>query len=420
MRLSYAKHLIENPTIRWNIKSKMNDAKGHASNLLILSLATVLVGAGVISWSLNQSNLFKDRPGSASSLAEKNTVSESIMTNQPAQNPVKIRMPEIKAVQTKKPDGKDDGEANAQTAATPTVIQEPQTHPEETLTPEKNTATATQQNEIATSNSATPSSESLESSATDTHASEAPTSEEPAIPASTNATDTHTSEAPIIEETPVTTELAATEVAVPEKSTEIQPDNETRQTPEKTNSTVAENATTDTHTSEAPTSEEPAISASANATDTHTSEAPAIDETPVTTELAATEVATPEKTTEIQPDNETRQAPEKTNSTDAEASDEVTQTADRQKSGWIYAGHYENGKWLKRGLDLPDDKLPEPGNTYKLIWASNVRLAPPGKRKANSKNLAKNIGYLAENQEVKVTSVKNSGKTGHIWLEIEY
>ncbi|CAA6820539.1 MAG: Unknown protein, partial [uncultured Thiotrichaceae bacterium] len=97
-----------------------------------------------------------------------------------------------------------------------------------------------------------------------------------------------------------------------------------------------------------------------------------------------------------------------------------TQVTERKKDGWIYAGLYEEGKWTKRGLELPADKLPDAGNIYKLIWGTNVRVAPPGKRTANGDNLANNIDYLAVNREIEVTSIKNSGNSGHIWLEIKY
>lgn len=92
----------------------------------------------------------------------------------------------------------------------------------------------------------------------------------------------------------------------------------------------------------------------------------------------------------------------------------------RQKTGWIYAGQYKKGQWLKRALALPPNQLPTVGSTYQLAWGTNVRLAPPGKRKTEGSNLAKNIGYLAEKQEVEIIKLKNSGQTGHIWLEINY
>ncbi|CAA6814757.1 MAG: Unknown protein, partial [uncultured Thiotrichaceae bacterium] len=103
-----------------NPKIKMNDAKGHASNLLILSLATALVGAGILSWSLAQSNLFKERPRTASSLAIKNTVSESIMTNEPVQNPIEIKIPDIKTGQATNPD-----EVAKKPDVTDAIIEEP-------------------------------------------------------------------------------------------------------------------------------------------------------------------------------------------------------------------------------------------------------------------------------------------------------
>ena len=72
------------------------------------------------------------------------------------------------------------------------------------------------------------------------------------------------------------------------------------------------------------------------------------------------------------------------------------------------------------GIAIPGTDLPIAGNAYKLTWGANVRSAPPGKKRADGTNLAENVGYLGIGREIQVTTVKNSGNTGHIWLEIAY
>lgn len=92
-----------------------------------------------------------------------------------------------------------------------------------------------------------------------------------------------------------------------------------------------------------------------------------------------------------------------------------------KKSAWLYAGQYQNGKWSLLGLDLDLTTLPQAHQTYKLTWGAKVRSAPPGQRMSTgSANLADSIGYLAEGSSIQVLSVKQSGKNGHIWLEIVY
>lgn len=89
--------------------------------------------------------------------------------------------------------------------------------------------------------------------------------------------------------------------------------------------------------------------------------------------------------------------------------------------GWLYAGQFQNGKWSLVGLDLPENTLPEAQHSYQLTWGAKVRSAPPGQRIGTaSSNLAESIGYLAEGSTIKVLSIKQSGKNGHIWLEIAY
>ena len=90
------------------------------------------------------------------------------------------------------------------------------------------------------------------------------------------------------------------------------------------------------------------------------------------------------------------------------------------KTGWIYAGQFQNGNWSLLGLNISQTELPQANNAYKLVWGANVRSAPPGRMSSGTANLAENIGYLAEGSEIYVLTVKPSGKNGHIWLEISY
>lgn len=99
-----------------------------------------------------------------------------------------------------------------------------------------------------------------------------------------------------------------------------------------------------------------------------------------------------------------------------------TQTSGK-KTGWIYAGQFTNQQWQSMGLKLSDpQRLPEQGQTYTLNWGANIRPAPPGARSDPNQPtaLSEPVGYLAENQTVKILTVKPSGKQGHIWLEVEY
>lgn len=91
------------------------------------------------------------------------------------------------------------------------------------------------------------------------------------------------------------------------------------------------------------------------------------------------------------------------------------------KSAWLYAGQFQNGKWSVLGLNLEPTALPEAHHAYQLTWGAKVRSAPPGQRMSTgSANLAESIGYLAEGSTIQVLTVKQSGKNGHIWLEIAY
>lgn len=101
--------------------------------------------------------------------------------------------------------------------------------------------------------------------------------------------------------------------------------------------------------------------------------------------------------------------------------DLVLTTSSKPKSAWLYAGQFQNGKWSLLGLDLDVTAMPEPHHSYKLTWGAKVRSAPPGQRmNTSSDNLAESIGYLAEGSSIQVLNVKQSGKNGHIWLEIAY
>lgn len=94
---------------------------------------------------------------------------------------------------------------------------------------------------------------------------------------------------------------------------------------------------------------------------------------------------------------------------------------DQFKTGWIYAGQFQNEKWNLVSLNLGAEQLPMLQASYPLVWGTNVRSAPPGARmNGNNQNLAKPIGYLAAGSKIQVLSVKPSGKNGHIWLEISY
>lgn len=106
--------------------------------------------------------------------------------------------------------------------------------------------------------------------------------------------------------------------------------------------------------------------------------------------------------------------------TDALAVDKLSNTP--TKTGWLYAGQFQNGQWTLVGLDIKPSLLPEAHTRYKLIWGAKLRSAPPSQRftNAGNANLADSIGYLAEGTTIQVLTVKPSGKNGHIWLEISY
>ena len=444
-----------------NPKIKMNDAKGHASNLLILSLATALVGAGILSWSLAQSSLFKERPRTASSLAIKNTVSESIMTNEPVQNPIKIKIPDIKTIQAtnpdevaKKPDAIDviieEPKEAKLPVATPTTEptksankvapdeiatqeQKPETPAKETIVAEKIILPGALQNNITTTEIAPPEVSQNEITAltpeADAEVAPSRASQNDVAAATPESTETIP-----IEADPIVTETTITSTSSPETpQTEAAHNAEAASTIEAALPEVLQNdiatTTPESDTTDIPESEITIATAETDTAETITPEIVQNEITPIKTEveISATQVIPAETplentaaTSETPPNTETPEQTDQATQASAESSDEGTQATERKKSGWIYVGLYENGKWASRGLELPADKLPDAGKVYKLVWETNVRLAPPGKRKANGDNLANNIDYLAINREIEVTSVKNSGRTGHIWLEIKY
>lgn len=87
-------------------------------------------------------------------------------------------------------------------------------------------------------------------------------------------------------------------------------------------------------------------------------------------------------------------------------------------TGWIYAGQFANGKWTEQGVKS-GSTLPVSGQRYALTWSATVRDNPPGKKTSGSK-LGKVIANLAAGKEVEVVQVKQSGRQGHVWLEIKY
>lgn len=87
-------------------------------------------------------------------------------------------------------------------------------------------------------------------------------------------------------------------------------------------------------------------------------------------------------------------------------------------TGWIYAGQFANGKWTEQGV-RSGSTLPVSGQRYALTWSATVRDNPPGKKTSGSK-LGKVIANLAAGKEVEVVQVKQSGRQGHVWLEIKH
>lgn len=384
------------PNATSGTKIAMNDAQGQASNLLILLMATALAGAGTLSWALTQTSFFKSK--SASSLAVKNTVSEGIMTNEPVRTASKVVIPAINPVRSiepiefnqqetvatlpasladkkVKPDNTELTElVNTDTQLPESLITEPDLVQPETITPPALTDTA----EIVEI--------TADSSPTEPATSDAPQEETTSVP------DTVIAEKP--DTNTVTEQTAPTE------------DSTTEQT------TGTEEQAAETLLSQSKPQEQTEVTGTGSAKDQpETVSAPAETTTPETSQEQTEQTAAePGSETDIKTDSET-------------ATTENIQNQDskpHQKSGWIYAGQYKDRKWIKCSLELPADQLPEAGNVYTLVWETNVRLAPPGKRKPEGSNLAKNVDYLAENKKVKVVKVKNSGKTGHIWLKINY
>jgi hypothetical protein len=106
-------------------------------------------------------------------------------------------------------------------------------------------------------------------------------------------------------------------------------------------------------------------------------------------------------------------------SEDKDKKDKVALTsthAETEKTGWIYAGQFSDGKWQAKGLIIGDE-LPAIGHSYALNWGANIRANPPGK--ANTDRLSENVGYLAQGRKVDIVQLKQSGSKGHIWVQIK-
>lgn len=88
------------------------------------------------------------------------------------------------------------------------------------------------------------------------------------------------------------------------------------------------------------------------------------------------------------------------------------------KTGWLYAGQFANGKWTEQGLKVGGE-LPASGGRYALTWGATVRDNPPGKRGSANGKLGKTIANLAPGREVEIVQVKQSGKQGHVWVEVK-
>ncbi|WP_020560372.1 hypothetical protein [Thiofilum flexile] len=91
-------------------------------------------------------------------------------------------------------------------------------------------------------------------------------------------------------------------------------------------------------------------------------------------------------------------------------------TSNARGNGWIYAGQFNNGIWIQRGLVI-GDQLPAQGQRYRLVTGTKLRDAPPGRR-TGSGNLGEPIGFINQGQSIQVVQIKNSGKSGHIWLQV--
>ncbi len=366
----------------------MNDAKGHASSLLILSLVSVLAVAGVFIWALNQSSFF---PGAVLPAAS------SVHSTRTIPPVTEIRMPDIRDIQPEK--------TTTATAPVPAVT----VKETETLKPEP--ASVKQQPERASAKpaaiEAATNSPQTEESLVIEVAKNTPTN------AGSTLTETSSTTVTVITEKITETVPAASEDITDSSATDKPVKTETA----KITTPTDENVPTETKTLAPATNTTPNVT-DASSTDSSNNEA-ATSETARQSITPITENTNSDKTAISKPARSITPVADKTT---AEKLDDnpAEESSVPQKNGWIYAGQYKNGHWLKRGLDIPNTQLPAPGHRYKLVWGTNVRLAPPGKRKQNGSNLAKNIGYLAENNEVEITRIKNSGKTGHIWLEIKY
>lgn len=102
-----------------------------------------------------------------------------------------------------------------------------------------------------------------------------------------------------------------------------------------------------------------------------------------------------------------------TNTTRQDAN--VSTETSSKGAGWIYAGQFSNGVWTQRGLVI-GNQLPVQGQRYQLAAGAKLRDTPPGRRVSG--NLGEAVGFLNSGQSVQIVQVKNSGNTGHIWLQI--
>ncbi|HPQ94369.1 MAG: hypothetical protein KDI44_16605 [Thiothrix sp.] len=110
-----------------------------------------------------------------------------------------------------------------------------------------------------------------------------------------------------------------------------------------------------------------------------------------------------------------------TTPTAANGSEPLPDTGTAAHSGWIYAGQFQNGRWVQSGIRIAPDQLPQTGARYELLWGTTIRSGPPSRRTdENGSNLGQNIGYLQDGTQVDILTVKPSGTQGHYWLEIRY
>lgn len=244
------------------------------------------------------------------------------------------------------------------------------------------------------------------------------TTQQAAITPKTNETDVaSTEQAPANTEATTETAQAVTTETNPQSVATTSEANATPKTPEPDATTAANEAkTAQVQPEKVATAQENKTEIAEEASSTEAAQqvtATEVQSEPVETQQAAAEEAKPKETqqatTEEPKPEETQQA------TTEEAKPEI---ADNGKRGWVYAGQFRNGNWIKRGLMI-DNQLPQEGQQYKLAWGSTLRNSPPRKRTASGSNLGEQIGFLQQGLAVQVVTVKQSGRNGHIWLEVQ-